>query len=241
MMFKLMIKDLKLITSTYYWLFIPVYLVYLFLLKLTTLTFYNGAYVMNAFVMAAALGSIADKMDEEVKAEQLYCSLPLKRSTIINAQYLSVLVLALLSIAFSFLAGVIIRLILGSHNFRIDTSLMGFPEAFYTLFLLLLVSSISDILSLLVPVLFRNKLVFFLNIVTTVIIIFWGLPYLICLFFRNYLITEPFIFYGPGKFLRMTLVIFRYPLPVLIAIVFLVTVIICLRRLRISLYEKRDI
>ena len=102
-MFKLILKDFYLLRRT-----IPFIGIWLALVTISNVTYKSEPDPVLAFIpvfLSFILIGNAIALDEKYKLENLYCSLPLKRATVVYAKYLSTLFIILAGIILSFLAG----------------------------------------------------------------------------------------------------------------------------------------
>ena len=102
-MFKLILKDFILLKRTIP--YIGVWLALITISKLSHPSRLSSIYSLIPVFFAFVLVGNAIALDEKYKLENLFCSLPLKRSTIVYAKYLSTLFIILAGIILSFLAG----------------------------------------------------------------------------------------------------------------------------------------
>lgn len=104
-MFRLILKDFYLLRRTLP--FIGIWLAFVTISNVTSKSEPDPVLAFIPIFLSFILIGNAIALDEKYKLEYLYCSLPLKRTTIVYAKYLSTLLIILAGIILSFLAGLL--------------------------------------------------------------------------------------------------------------------------------------
>lgn len=177
-MLDLIYKDLFLLVhARAFWVSIATYWIMLLYFKLwfQPLGLAASANVFMGFMATAAIGSIVEGVEARSGTEALTLSLPVTRAAVVRASYGSGLLVCLLGLSYTYLAGVVIAAVVPTRLLKAPAPLGGRETA---LLVLLWAANmiVQTPLNFRYGALSRRKVLFFFLIVTTLVATFFLLP-----------------------------------------------------------------
>lgn len=236
-MWKLINKNFKIVVYSKFFLMLPLYALYLAIMKIPKLGWSPAANVVVTFVLIGSFSSMVEGVGKKSHTDEIFFSLPLTRKDHLYADYVMTLIYIIFAICYIMVCNWILDWILPDN--LLDIRLVTAGECIYIFLIIAMISFIEGLMPSLSGLEHTKKGFFFLYLMAIIALSLWIYPILIILMGQGNLGLGNLS--GPFALLARGLELLNQPFALGMTIAFIVIISIISFRLALRHYLRKEI